>query len=75
VLLVACAAVLGISVRAGRESYAAQAVIAGYLGVMRFVLHPMRDEKLILLLVAATAAATLWGLVALHRRMQARHAA
>jgi hypothetical protein len=74
-LLVACAAVLALAVRAGREAYAAQAIVAGYLGAMRFVLHPVRDDKLIFLLVAASASVTLWVLVRLHRRMQGRHAA
>jgi len=74
ILFGACAAVLGFAVSAGREAYAAQAIVAGYLGGMRFVLHPIRDEKLVLLLVAASAAATLWVLVALHRRMQGKHA-
>ena len=72
-LLVAGAAVLAVTVRAGREAYAAQAIVAGYLGAMRFVLHPIRDEKLLFLLVAATASVTLWVLVRLHRRMQGRH--
>jgi len=74
-LLAACAAVLALAVRAGREAYAAQAIVAGYLGAMRFVLHPVTDEKLLFLLVAASASLTLWVLVRLHRRMQGRHAA
>ena len=73
-LLAACAAVLAVAVPATREAYAAQAIVAGYLGVMRLVLHPVHDEKLVFLLVAVSASATLWLLVRLHRRMQARHA-
>jgi hypothetical protein len=66
--------VLGVAVPAAREAYAAQALVAGYLGVMRIVLHPVHDEKLVFLLVAVSASAALWALVRLHRRMQGRHA-
>lgn len=73
-LLAACATVLVVAVPAAREAYAAQAIVAGYLGLMRLVLHPVHDDKLVFLLVAVSAAATLFVLVRLHRRMQARHA-
>jgi len=63
-----------VSIRAGREAYAAEAIVAGYLGGMRVVLHPLRDAALVFLVVAVSAAATLWGLVRLHRRMRARRA-
>lgn len=74
-LIAVSAAVLGVAVAAGREAYAAQAIVAGYLGVMRFVLHPIRDDKLLFLVVAVSASLVLAGLVFLHRRMRARHAA
>ena len=74
-LLATSAVVLIFSVQAEREAYAAQAIVAGYLGAMRFVLHPVNDEKLLLLLVAASASVALWVLVRLHRRMQGSRAA
>ena len=73
-LLAACGAMLLVSVRAGREAYAAEAIVAGYVGGMRIVLHPLRGDAAILFVVAVSAAATLWALVRLHRRMQERHA-
>jgi hypothetical protein len=73
-LLAAAAAVLAFSMRAGRELYAAAAIVAGWLGAMRIVLHPIRGDVALFTVVALSASAVLVALLHVHRRMKDRRA-
>jgi len=73
-LLAVAAAVLAIAVRAVRELYAAAAIVAGYVGAMRFVLHPIRGDVALFTATAISAAAVLGALLRLHGTMKARRA-
>ena len=74
-LLAASGAVAALGVRAGRELSAALAIVAGYMGAMRIVLHPLRSDVFALTLVAFSAVAVLTLLLRLHRGMRNRRAA
>ncbi len=73
-LLAAAAAALVAALRVERESYAAIAILAGYAGLMRMLLHPFRDERLIFAVVSFSGIAVLVVLLGLHRRMRERRA-
>ena len=74
-ILAAAASVLAVAIRAGRELYAAAAIVAGYLGAMRVVLHPIRGDAALFTIVAISASAVLLLLLRLHRILKARRAA
>ena len=73
-LLAAAAAVLAAAIRAGREMYAAAAIVAGYLGAMRFVLHSIRGNVALFTVTALSASLILKALLRLHRLMKVRRA-
>ena len=74
-LLAAAAAVLAVAIRGARELYAAAAILAGYLGAMRIILHPIRGDAALFTIVAISASAVLLLLLRLHRILKARRAA
>jgi len=73
-LIASAASVLLLAIRAGRELYAAAAIVAGYLGAMKIVLHPIRDAVALFTVVSLSATAALVALLHLHNRMKARRA-
>jgi hypothetical protein len=75
VLIAVAASTLLIAARAGRELYAALAIVAAYLGGMRAVLRPIRGDVALFTVVALSASAVLVALLHLHKRMKARRAA
>lgn len=74
-LLVVSATALAIGLRFGRELVLAQGVLAGYIGLLKIVLHPLRDEVAVLAVVSLSAIGVLALLLVLHRTVKARHAA
>ncbi len=74
-LLLASAAAVAAGLRYGRELYLAEGVLAGYVGVLRIILHPLKDDVTVLAVVTVSGAAVLFLLLALHRIVKARHAA
>lgn len=74
-LLAVAAGILVAALRMKRESYAAEAIVAGYVGAMRIVLQPLRDPRAILTAVAFSGAGVVVILVRLHAAMRARRAA
>jgi hypothetical protein len=73
-LIAAAGFVLFFAIRAGRELYAAAAIVAGYPGAMRIVLHPIRGDVALFTVVALSASAVLVALLHLHKRMKERRA-
>lgn len=73
-LLVLSAATVAIGLRFGRELYLAEGVIAGYLGLLRIVLHPLRDEIAVLAVVTVSGIGVLALLLLLHRAVRTLHA-
>ena len=73
-LLIVSAVTVGVGLRSGRELYMAEGVLAGYIGGLRMALHPLKDEIAILAVVTVSGLAVLFLLLALHRRVRARHA-
>ncbi len=73
-LIAVAAAVLFFAIRAGRELYAAAAIVAGYLGAMKIILHPIRDAVALFTVVSVSATAVLVALLRLHGIMKERRA-
>jgi hypothetical protein len=73
-LLAAAVSVLFFAIRAGRELYAAAAIVALYLGAMKIVLHPIRGDVALFTVVSLSASAALVALLHLHKRMKDRRA-
>lgn len=73
-VLVVSAAALAIGLRFGRELVLAQGVLAGYVGLLKIVLHPLRDDVAVLAVITLSGIGVLALLLVLHRTVKARHA-